>query len=140
MERRREVVLDSSVVVKWFSMEVKTDEALKLRDSHVQGSLELTVSEVLIAEVANALRYKPDYDTEKLRKALTSLLGLHLNIMHLSEAILARTVEISYEGKVTFYDALPVAMAERRKAVCITADEATQYKKLQTEGYPIELL
>jgi len=140
MERRREVVLDSSVVVKWFSREVKTDEALKLRDSHVQGSLELTVSEVLIAEVANALRYKPDYDTEKLRKALTSLLGLHLNIMHLSEAILARTVEIAYEGKVTFYDALPVAMAERRNAVCITADEATQYKKLQTEGYPIELL
>jgi predicted nucleic acid-binding protein len=140
MERCREVVLDSSVVVKWFSTEIKTDEALKLRDSYVQGSLKLTVSEILIAEVANALRYKPDYDTEKLRKALTSLLGLHLNIIHLSETILTRTVEIAYEEKVTFYDALPVAIAERRKVVCITADEATQCKKLQAKQYPIELL
>ena len=115
MERCREVVLDSSVVVKWFSTEIKTDEALKLRDSYMQGSLELTVSEILIAEVANALRYKPDYDTEKLRKALTSLLGLHLNIIHLSETILTRTVEIAYEGKVTFYDALPVSIAEHEK-------------------------
>ena len=140
MERRREVVLDSSVVVKWFSTEIKTDEALRLRDSYIQGSLELTVSEILIAEVANALRYKPDYNTEKLREALTSLLGLHLKIIHLSEAVVTRTVEIAYEGKVTFYDALPVAIAEQRKAVCITADETTQYKKLQTKSYPIELL
>ena len=140
MERCREVVLDSSVAVKWFSTEIKTDEALKLRDSYTQGSLKLTVSEILIAEVANALRYKPDYDTEKLTKALTSLLGLHLNIVNLNETILTRTVEIAYEGKVTFYDALPVSIAEHRKAVCITADEATQYRKLQAKGYPIELL
>ncbi len=140
MERCREVVLDSSVVVKWFSTEIKTDEALRLRDSFTQGSLKLTGSEILIAEVANALRYKPDYDTEKLRKALTSLLGLHLNIVHLSETILTRTAEIAYEGKVTFYDALPVSIAEHRKAVCITADEATQYRKLQAKNYPIELL
>jgi predicted nucleic acid-binding protein len=140
MERRREVVLDSSVVVKWFSTENKTEEALRLRDSYTQGSLKLTVSEILIAEVANALRYKPDYDTEKLKKALTSLLGLHLNIIHLNETILARTVEIAYEGKVAFYDALPVAIAERREAVCITADEATQYRKLQAKGCSIELL
>ena len=140
MERCREVVLDSSVAVKWFSTEIKTDEALKLRDSYVQGSLKLAVSEVLIAEVGNALRYKPDYDKEKLRKALASLLGLHLSIIHLNENIVTRTVEIAYEGKVTFYDALPVAIAEHKKTICITADETTQYKKLQTKGYPIELL
>ena len=140
MERRREVVLDSSVVVKWFSTEIKTDEALRLRDSYTQGSLELAISEVLIAEVANALRYKPDYDAEKLREALASLLGLHLNIVRLSKAVVARTVEIAYDGKVTFYDALPVAIAEHKETVCITADEETQCKKLQPKGYPIELL
>lgn len=140
MERCREVVLDSSVVVKWFSAEIKTEEALRLRDSYIEGSVKLTVSEILVAEVANALRYKPDYDTEKLKTALTSLLSLHLNITHLTEVIVTRTAEIAYEGKVTFYDALPVAIAERRKTVCITADEATQYKKLQAKAHPIELL
>jgi len=140
MERRREVVLDSSVVVKWFSTETKTDEALRLRDSYIQGSLELTVTEILIGEVANALRYKPDYNMEKLGRALSSLLSLHMNIVPLDENILSRTAEIAYDGKVTFYDALPVAIAEHRKTTCITADEATQYKKLQTKQYPIELL
>ena len=140
MERRREVVLDSSVIVKWFSTETKTDEALRLRDSYVQGSLKLTVTEILIAEVANALRYKPDYNAEKLSRALSSLLKLHMNIMQLNENIVARTTEIAYDGKVTFYDALPVALAERQKTTCITADETTQYKKLQMKQYPIELL
>lgn len=140
MERCREVVLDSSVVVKWFSTETKTEEALRLRNLYTQGSLQITVSEVLIAEVANALRYKPDYDTEKLKKAAMSLLGLRFNIAHLTKPIVTRTVEIAYEGKVTFYDALPVAIAEARKTVCITADEETQHKKLHAKGYPTELL
>jgi hypothetical protein len=37
-------------------------------------------------------------------------------------------------------DALPVAIAEQRQAVCITADEETQYRRLRTKGYPVELL
>jgi predicted nucleic acid-binding protein len=140
MERRREIVLDSSVVVKWFSTEEKTDEALRLRDSYTQGTLNLSVTEILITEVANALRYKPDYNPEKLTTALSSLLSLHMKIVHLDGGIMSRTTEIAYDGKVTFYDALPVAIAEHRKTVCVTADIETQYKKLQPKSYPIELL
>jgi predicted nucleic acid-binding protein len=140
MERCREVVLDSSIVVKWFSNEIKTDKALRLRDSYIQGSLNLTVSETLIAEVANALRYKPDYDVEKWRTALTQLFNLRMKVAQLTQDLAARAGEISYDGKVTFYDALPVAIAEHKKTVCVTADEETQYKKLQIKGYPIELL
>jgi len=38
------------------------------------------------------------------------------------------------------YDALPVALAENKKTICITADEETQYKKLKLKDSPIELL
>ena len=72
MERRREIVLDSSVVVKWFSREAKSAEAVALMDSYVQGSTELAVSEILFCEVGSALRYKPDYDPEKLKSAFSS--------------------------------------------------------------------
>jgi predicted nucleic acid-binding protein len=51
MARCREIVLDSSVVVKWFSEETKSNEALKLLDSYIQGTVELTISEILICEV-----------------------------------------------------------------------------------------
>ncbi len=140
MARCREIVLDSSVVVKWFSTETKSDEALKLLDSFIQGTVELTISEILICEVGNALRYKPDYDKQKWKTALTQIFNLHMNVTHLNENLTARTGEIAYEGKITFYDALPVAIAENRKTVSITADEETQFGKLQPKGYPIELL
>ncbi len=140
MARRREIVLDSSVVVKWFSTETKSDEALKLLDSYIEGTVELAISEILIFEVGNALRYKPDYNIQKWKTALAQLFNLHMNVTHLNENLAARTGEIAYEGKITFYDALPVAIAENKKAVCITADEETQYKKLQPKGYPVELL
>ena len=140
MARCREIVLDASVVVKWFSIETKSDEALKILDAYMQGSVELTVSEIIICEVGNALRYKLDYDSQKWKTAITQIFNLHMNITHLTEDLTARTGEIAYEGKVTFYDALPVAIAEHKKTVCITADEETQYKKLQPKGFPIELL
>ena len=140
MARCREIVLDSSVVVKWFSTETKSVEALKLLDSYLQGTVEFAVSEILICEVGNALRYKPDYDTQKWKTALTQLFNLHLSQTHLNENLTHRTGEIAYEGKITFYDALPVAIAENKKTVCITADDETQYKKLQPKGYPVELL
>ena len=140
MARCRDIVLDSSVVVKWFSTETKSVEAQKLLDSYVQGTVELTVSEILICEVGNALRYKPDYDAQKWKTALTQLFNLHMTITHLNENLTNRTGEIAYEGKTTFYDALPVAIAENKKTICITADEETQYKKLRPKGYPVELL
>jgi predicted nucleic acid-binding protein len=140
MARCREIVLDSSVVVKWFSTETKSNEALKLLDSYIQGTIELTISEILICEVGNALRYKPDYDTQKWKSALAQLFNLHMNMVQLNQDLADGTGEIAYEGKVTFYDALPVAIAEHKKAICITADEETQYKKLKPKDYPIELL
>jgi predicted nucleic acid-binding protein len=70
MARCREIVLDSSVVVKWFSTETKSVEALKLLDSYIQGTVELTISEILICEIGNALRYKPDYEIQKWKTAL----------------------------------------------------------------------
>ena len=36
-EGMEEVVIDSSVAVKWFSNEEDTDKALKLRDRHVNS-------------------------------------------------------------------------------------------------------
>jgi predicted nucleic acid-binding protein len=140
MARRHEIVVDSSVVVKWFSKESKSVEALNLLDAYTQGSLELVVSEILFCEVGNALRYKPDFDAQKWKKALTQLFNLNMKVVQLTQDLALRTGEIGYECEVTFYDALPVVIAENKKTVCITADEKTQYKKLQTKGHPVELL
>jgi predicted nucleic acid-binding protein len=91
MARCREIVLDSSVVVKWFSTETKSDKALKLLDSYTQGTVELTISEILICEIGNVLRYKPDYNISKLKTALAQLYNLHMNLTHLTGDLASRT-------------------------------------------------
>ena len=138
--RGTEAVIDSSVAVKWFSQEEEADRALALMDQHVKGARRLWVSDLLYHEVANGLRYKPDYDEEKLNRAVEDLFGLHLNTWPVDRILLGRAATVAYRGEVTVYDAIPVALAELRGTICITADEETQYKRLKARGYPVALL
>ncbi len=133
-------MIDSSVAVKWFSDEEETDKALAIMNQHVKGTRQLWVSDLLYHEVANALRYKPGYDETKLNRAVQSLFMLHLNTRPADAAILEKAAAIAYKGDVTIYDAVPVALAKLRKTICLTADENTQFKKLNAHGYPVALL
>jgi predicted nucleic acid-binding protein len=140
MARRLEVVIDSSVAVKWFSEEEATSQALELRDSHVKGHATLITSQLLACELANALRYKPDYHKDRLIEAMNHFYKLHLYEAPIDSQLLSHSSEIAFRGNVTVYDAIPVALAILRKTKCITADQDTQYAKLKTKGYPIDLL
>lgn len=138
--RSRVVVLDSSVIVKWFTKEEGSLLALGLLDSFTDGSLAILVSELTLYEVANALRYKPDFSTEELKRCVSQLLELQFEIRKFDIALLNETARIAFEGGVTFYDAVPVAIAMIEKARCITADRKTQFTPLSRKGYPIRLL
>ncbi len=131
--------LDSSVVVKWFSEEEDTDKALEIRDAYVRGDIELVVTPLLYCEVMNALRFKPDFDAGKLKRAVEALFKLHMDVEEIDERILKRSAEIAFDGGVTIYDAVPVAVAEKYNTVCVTADESTQFDRLKGK-YPVELL
>ena len=138
--QEQELVIDSSVAVKWFSNEEDTDKALLLKERHVHGLTKLWVSDLLYHEVTNALRFKPGYDEPRLLAAVEGLFDLHLNIHRTDSKILGKASSIALKGEVTVYDAIPVAVAEMRGTVCITADELTQYKRLRAKAYPVRLL
>jgi len=95
---------------------------------------------LLACEVANALRYKPGYDKDKLAEVMNYLFKLHLHEIPIDLQLLSGSAEIAFRGGVTICDAIPVALATLKKVKCITGDEHTQYLKLKTKGYPIELL
>jgi len=53
------VVLDSSVIIKWFRRyESLREQSIKLRQAYLAGHLSIIVSDILIYEIANVLRYK----------------------------------------------------------------------------------
>jgi len=131
--------LDSSVAIKWFSKEEDSDKALKVLNEYIDGKIILITSHLLFYEVANALRYKPDLKIENVKRAIEALFKLHMKVVDLNDKIMIKSAEIAYQEDVTVYDAVPVAIAELEEAVCITADEKTQYSKLKGK-HPIILL
>ena len=140
MAKREVAVQDSSVAVKWFSREEGSEGALALMEAHAGGRIELVVLELLFCEVANALRYNPRFDAGRLGDAIEQLFRLHMRIVPIDGELMRKAGEIAFDGKVTLYDALPVALAKMEGSTCVTADEGTKYARLKPNGYPIELL
>lgn len=100
----------------------------------------LLSTSLLSCEIANALRYKPDFDHRKLADAINYFFRLHLREIPIDRRILSHSAEIAYKANVSIYDAVPVALASLRSTRCVTADQETQYARLKSKGYPLELL
>lgn len=123
------VVLDSSVIIKWFRKhEPLQEQALELRRAYLDGSLFIHVPDLLIYEIANVLRYKPDMDQAKVRQATQSLFDMQIEIDYTGPKIMGNVIEMAYSYDVTVYDAAFVALAEQLEAHFITADEGLAQK------------
>ena len=63
-----EVVVDASIIVKWFVEEEGSDKSLKLRDRYIEGEIKLIAPELMIFEALNALYYKRLFSEEELKQ------------------------------------------------------------------------
>lgn len=126
-----EAVLDTSVVIKWIRQgEEHQNEALWLRDRYLDGKLVIAVPELLLYELANALRHKPGAAKEHVHKAVDSILDLGIEVLHPTFAVMHSAVHLAFHYDVTFYDALFLAVAEDLRYNFITAD-GVFYKKIK---------
>ncbi|MEM2598779.1 MAG: type II toxin-antitoxin system VapC family toxin [Thermoproteota archaeon] len=117
------VVSDASVVVKWFIQEKESDKALKLRDMHVSGQLDIAAPQLLFFEVLNALKSSNLFSEEELKTASNSLLNYRVELHPLNRELAEETVEIAFKTNLTIYDAAYVALAIHLDTVLYTADE-----------------
>jgi len=117
------VVLDSSVIIKWFRRhEALREQALELRQAYLDGRIVIHVPDLLIYEIANVLRYKPDMNETKVQQALQSLFDIRIGVEHINSEAIGEAVSIAYSYDVTVYDAIFVALAKRLESHFITAD------------------
>ena len=122
-ETRRLVVVDASVVAKWFLEEEYSVEARLLRDAYVEGLIDLAAPELLPFEVLNALRYSRAYSPGELVEAARALTDFQIALYRLEGRYAERTVELAVEKGITVYDASYVALAAELGTVLYTADE-----------------
>ncbi len=116
----REVVLDASVVLKWFAAEQRGSfEAHELRDDYQAGRLSVVVPSLLFLELLNVAVRRWRWEAEALAELADALADLSFEV---SEPELSSVASWTARG-LTAYDAAYVALAERRKLALITDDD-----------------
>jgi predicted nucleic acid-binding protein len=116
------IVIDTSVVYKWFINEIYSDKALELRKRISQSETHGVIPDLLIYELANALRYNTDYPAGEIKKAITSLFNIELSIVTPVEEIIATAIDLAISHNITIYDSYFVALAQELGYTFITAD------------------
>lgn len=123
MARVEKVVVDASVVVKWYNLEEHTEKALQLRAAYAAGRLDIVAPYLVAYEVANSLRYNPDFGELDLTSAISDLLDMQIDFRLLDEEQIAKSSELAYKHGITVYDSTYLALAKTAGMVLYTADD-----------------
>jgi predicted nucleic acid-binding protein len=123
------VVLDTSVIIKWFRQgEVMARPALALRNDYLSGRISIVLPSLVAYELANVLRYKADISTEQVQAAVRSLYDMQMDWMLPAVEVMEKAVEIARGYDTTVYDATFAALAGALGATFLTADERLAHK------------
>ena len=132
------VLLDTSVVVKWFIAEEDTRAAADLQQAHLRDELLLHVPDVLMMELANALRYSSRLSLERIVQNLETLSDLAVEIVPFDSGALNLAVSLSLEHDLAVYDAYFLALARALEMPLITA-ERKMLSRLTPEDGAVDL-
>lgn len=123
MARTTKVVLDASVVVKWYNEEDYSKKALLIRDDYIAGKVDLVEPYLLIYEVGNALRYNPEFGQSDVESATRNLLDMQMDLREISVEQIPTLLDFAYTYGTTFYDAAYVALSDHEDMKFYTADD-----------------
>jgi predicted nucleic acid-binding protein len=123
LERPQVFVVDASVAVKWYVKESLRDKALEMRRDFASGLIELEAPSLLLYEVGNALRHHPASNLAQCVDAVKEIGNLGVVIHELDDQLAATAATLGFEDKLTFYDAVYIALAKHLEATFVTADE-----------------
>ncbi len=116
-------LLDTSVIYKWFVEEENTQKALTIKEAHKNAEITISFPDLLIYELANALRYKNEFSPAEIRRCCQDLFDLNLDIIAPLPDTIEAATRIAHKNDITIYDAFYIALAQELEFQFITADE-----------------
>ncbi len=122
MEKTQIFIVDASVAVKWYVKEEMRDTALRLREDFVSELIGLEAPSLILYEVGNALRHHPASAAADCADAVRQLRNLGLTIHELDDTLIDMAAALAFDEKLTFYDAVYLALAKSLEAKLITAN------------------
>jgi len=122
------LVLDASVIVKWYSEEEDTEKALRIRDLFCQNKINIIVPDLMFYETANVVRYARGIVDKEKEAILNNIVLLNLDVVTVSRHNLVKSLSLALKYDITIYDAIYLVIASQKKAVYVTADEKLKKK------------
>ena len=115
-----EIIVDTSVVVKWYIPERHHEHARALRDAYLDGKCDLVAPAFMPFEAINALKYSGHYDGDRLEEASISLPEYGIDLVSFNNS--GPVAAIANDLDITIYDASYIALAEQLDTTVYTAD------------------
>ena len=140
VQLRQRVVVDASVVLKWFIHEESNDRALALVRRSVDGELELSLPDFCLVECANAIwRLVTKQQTLPPRRGHAMMAQLaELPFVRMpSRDLVGSAYRVAVDTGTTVYDGMYVALARALGATVITADRRMYQQMSDTEYGPL---
>ena len=122
------LVLDASVIVKWFCEEDYTDIALGIRDRFFVGELNVVVPELMFYEVSNAIRYNGVLSMGEKRELVDDVFSMGFDVVTSNKEILSAAMKSALDTGTTIYDNVYLAVGRFRRCNLITADKVFRDK------------
>jgi predicted nucleic acid-binding protein len=117
------IVVDTSVVIKWFADEEDSEKARLLLNRWWSRDLEIVVPELLIYEATNALCFGKRAPKTLISKAIRDFLLAAPQIYVVNSQTIDLCLSYVFEHSLTVYDAIYVALADMLEIPLVTADE-----------------
>ncbi len=120
------VVLDASVVYKWFVDEKPqnlTAVARNIRKSFVEEKQEVTAPDILLYELANTFAFKTNLESRDILNFWAKLAQYNIAVVSPSLEFMQKAILFSKRYKVSVYDSCYAVLAVEKKCDLITADE-----------------
>lgn len=118
------IVIDASVILKWvLENEEDRENARSLYLNHTNGIETITIPNLALAEVANALVTKTNTLPKTIKEDLNFIFQAKLDIYDPPENDLVTASLLAKKYKTTVYDMLYAVVARDKNCGLITADE-----------------
>jgi len=124
----KKYILDTSVVVKWFSQEEGTDKAegwLKLLEKQEE---EIYLPALVKYELANALLKGKKLSYKEAELALKIFYSLPLIFVEENLGLAKLSYKFTEKFGISYYNACFLALAKTEKAILVTANSRHQQK------------
>ncbi len=116
------LVLDASVIVKWFCDERQSDIANKLRDDFFSDIYGIIVPDLLFYEVINAVKFSNVFSKEEKVSVVHDLYLIGIDFEYPDKEIMESALNIAMDYNATIYDSVYLAIARKHRCKYITAD------------------